>query len=182
MIERDEPICGACLQRPPRFDACIAPYRYSYPLDSMIRGLKYGGAIAYGRVLGELFARRLQQRPRTADVLLPVPLGAVRFAKRGYNQAIELATRLSQRLDIPMRTDVLSRTRDTLEQAGLDRRARRKNLRKAFALTGRVTGQRVAIVDDVITTGSTANEIARLLKRAGVSHVEVWVIARAQRR
>ncbi len=173
-------LCGACVRRPPRFDACVAPFRYAYPLDYMIRAFKYGREVAYGRVLGDLFARRLQRD--VPELLLPVPLGRKRFAKRGYNQAIELARRLSRRFDIPLRTDLLVRTRDTAEQAGLDRKARRKNLRGAFELAAPLLARRVAIVDDVVTTGSTANEIARVLKRAGAARVEVWVIARAMRR
>jgi ComF family protein len=174
-------MCGTCLRRPPRFDVCFAPYRYAYPLDHMVRGLKYGGAIAHGRVLGELFVRQLQERNRSArpDLLLPVPLGPARFRKRGYNQAIVLAEQIARRSGIRLRTDALIRTRDTLEQAGLDRRARRKNLRRAFALLHPLRAKHVAIVDDVVTTGSTANEMARVLKRAGVARVEVWAIARA---
>jgi ComF family protein len=149
----------------------------------MIRRLKYGGGVAEGRVLGQLLAQSLaaMQRPRRPELLLPVPLGRARFADRGYNQANELATYVSHRLAIPMRTDLLVRTRDTLEQVGLDRKARRKNLRKAFALTQPIREQHVAILDDVVTTGSTANEIARVLKRAGAQQVEVWAVARAGR-
>jgi ComF family protein len=175
------PVCGACLRRPPRFDACIAPYRYTYPLDRMIRALKYGGAIAYGRVLGDLFARRASPLVERPDLVLPVPLGRKRFIRRGYNQAIELAHRCSEHFDIPLRTDLLVRTRDTVEQAGLDRKARRRNLRGAFALAAPLPAARIAIVDDVVTTGSTASEIACVLKRGGATRVEVWAVARADR-
>lgn len=175
-------ICGACVQRMPRFDACFAPYLYAYPLDHMIRALKYGGGVAHGRVLAELFVARWREAARgdRPQVLLPVPLGAARYIERGYNQAIELATHISRQLAIPVRADVLVRTRETREQAGLDRDARRKNLRKAFALRRALPAAHVAIVDDVVTTGSTANEIARMLKRAGARRVEVWAIARTQ--
>lgn len=168
----------------PRFDACFAPYRYAYPLDFLIRALKYGGGIAHGRVLAELFASRLREAEcdELPAALLPVPLGTARFIERGYNQAIELATHISRQLAIPLRTDLLIRTRETREQAGLDRKARRKNLRAAFALRQPLPVKHVAIVDDVVTTGSTANEIARVLKRAGASRVEVWAIARAGRK
>lgn len=179
----DDAICGACIQRPPRFDVCCAPYRYSYPMDHMIRALKYGGGVAQARVLGDLFASRLCAVGRSdlPALLLPVPLGAARFIERGYNQAIELAAHISKRLRIPLRADVLVRTRETREQAGLDRKARRKNLLQAFALRSPLMATHVAIVDDVVTTGSTANEIARMLKRSGAERVEIWAIARAGR-
>lgn len=179
--ESGDMMCGACVQRAPRFDACLAPYRYSYPLDHMIRALKYGGGVAHGRVLGDLFASRLRavERSELPALLLPVPLGTARFIDRGYNQAIELAAHISKRLRIPLRADVLVRTRETREQAGLDRKARRKNLRQAFALRLPLPATHVAIVDDVVTTGSTVNEIARVLKRSGAECVEVWAVARA---
>lgn len=176
-------MCGECAQRRPRFDRCIAPYRYAYPLDHIVRRLKYGGAVAEGRVLGGLLADRLMQLDASErpTILLPVPLGRARYVRRGYNQATELATVVSCRLGIEVCTDTLARSRETLEQAGLDRKARRKNLRKAFELLRPLRADHVAIVDDVVTTGSTANEIARVLKRAGTRRVDVWAIARAGR-
>ncbi len=176
-------MCGECVQRRPHFDMCVAPFRYAYPLDHMIRGLKYGGAVAQGRVLGEIFSEYLGATPRDCwpQALLPVPLAARRFRDRGYNQAIVIAEFLQRHLSIPLHTNVLVRTRETLEQAGLDQRARRRNIRGAFALVRAVPATHVAIVDDVVTTGSTVNEIARLLKRAGVNQVDVWAVARAGR-
>jgi len=181
--DRDELVCGACLRHPPRFDRCFAPYRYAYPLDHMVRALKYGSAVAHGRVLADVFVRSILSVEREAwpQCLLPVPLGRARFIKRGYNQALELAMHLARELAIPLHADVLVRARDTREQAGLDRKARRRNLRNAFALARPLTSRHVAVIDDVVTTGSTANEIARVLKRAGAERVEVWAIARAGR-
>jgi ComF family protein len=174
--------CGACLQRRPRFDVSVIPFRYAYPMDHMIRRHKYGGAIAVGRVLGELFAQRLAIRHEDAwpQVLIPVPLAQRRFCERGFNQAIVLAEHIHRATRLKLRTDLLVRTRDTLEQAGLDQRARRKNIRGAFELTDKAPVH-VAIIDDVVTTGSTVNEIAKVLKRAGVKRVEVWAIARAEK-
>lgn len=176
-------MCGACVRRRPRFHACVAPYRYAYPLDHMVRALKYGGDVAHGRVLAELFARAVHAGGRAAwpEILLPVPLGHGRFRRRGYNQAIELAIHMHRALGIALHTDVLVRTRETVEQAGLGRRARRKNLRNAFAVVRPLPARHVAIVDDVVTTGSTANEVARVLKLAGATRIEVWALARAGR-
>jgi ComF family protein len=182
-ISLDTHLCGACLQRSPRFDASFVPFRYAYPLDHMIRRLKYGGALAMGRVLGELFARRCAARRAGSypQLLIPVPLAHRRFCERGYNQAIVLAEHINRELALPLRTDLLVRVRETLEQAGLDQRERRKNILRAFETTGSLPAAHVAIIDDVVTTGSTANEIARVLKRAGAERVEVWAMARAAR-
>jgi len=176
-------ICGACLRRAPRFQAAYCAFRYGYPVDRLIRVLKYHGRISYARVLGRLLADSLSQH-RVAPwptLLLPVPLATARFRERGFNQALELGKQLEKRLCIPMRTDLLIRNRATGEQAGLDRIARRKNVRGAFTLLAQLPSKHIAIVDDVVTTGSTANEIARVLRRAGAERIEVWAVARAAR-
>jgi ComF family protein len=174
--------CGACLRKPPRFDLALCPYLYSYPLDHLVRGLKYQGHVAYGRILGQMLAREIVGRgshPPLPQLMIPVPLAAQRFRERGYNQAIELALQIERHAGIALRTDLMVRTRNTREQAGLDRRARRRNIKGAFSLRMPPSATRVAIVDDVLTTGSTVNEMARVLKRAGIAHVEVWAVARA---
>lgn len=175
--------CGACLRRPPRFAAAYCAYRYGFPIDHLVRGLKYGEQLAYGRVLGTLLARHLQRAHVGAwpECIVPTPLADGRFRERGFNQAIEIGRELQARLGVPLATNVLARTRETREQAGLDRQARRKNLRNAFTVSRALRYRSAAILDDVITTGSTANEIARVLRRAGVEHVEVWAVARATR-
>lgn len=174
-------ICGVCLQRRPRFDTSCIPFRFAYPIDHMVRRLKYGGVVAMGRVLGELFARRMTRSQPLPDLLLPVPLAHRRFRERGYNQAIVLAEHIYSSSRISLRTDVLVRTRETQVQAGLDQRARRRNIHDAFEVAAPLPATHVAILDDVVTTGSTVNEIARVLKRAGAERVDVWAIARAGR-
>lgn len=173
-------VCGACLRRPPRFDAAYCPFTYAYPLDHMVRALKYRGAVAQGRVLSELLAKRLPliRGGPLPEMLIPVPLAQQRFCERGYNQAIELARYVERRLGIPMRTDIAIRTRETREQAALDGKERRKNIRGAFAALAKPP-RHVAILDDVVTTGSTVDELARVLRRAGARRVEVWAVARA---
>jgi len=173
--------CGECLRRAPKFHAAYCAYRYEFPIDHLVRGLKYRGRLVYARVLGELLARRLRRihDDLWPQCIVPVPLAVPRFRERGFNQAIEIGRELQSRLGIPLRTDLVARIRDTPEQAGLDRKARRKNVRNAFRLEQPLTMQRVAILDDVITTCSTANELARLLRRGGAEHVEVWAVARA---
>jgi ComF family protein len=172
--------CGACIKRKPRFDRAICAFRYGYPLDHLIRGLKYRNAVSYARVLGDLLAMRIQhQHERLPELIIPVPLATGRFRERGFNQALELGRQLEKQLRLPMRTDVIVRTRETPEQAGLDQKRRRKNIRGAFQVVGTLAARHIALVDDVVTTGSTANEVAKVLKRAGARRVEVWAVARA---
>ena len=172
--------CGACLKRPPRFDRASVPFRYAYPLDHLIRGLKYHGQLASGRVLGMLLADYLDEEdsPRP-DVLVPVPLFPARHRDRGFNQASEIALPIADRLHVPIADRLCARVRPTDDQTALNAAQRRRNVRRAFALNRRPGVRHVAILDDVLTTGSTVNEIARVLKRSGVRTVTVWAVARA---
>lgn len=174
-------VCGACQVKKPRFDVCHSAYRYAFPIDHLVRRLKYGEAIIHARVLGELLARYLKYRRREPwpECLVPVPLAPARYRQRGYNQAIELGRWLERTLELPMRTDLLVRTRETVEQASLSQKERRKNVRRAFALNHPLKEKHVAVIDDVVTTASTVNEVARVLRRAGAKRVEVWAVARA---
>lgn len=174
-------LCGACLRRPPRYHASVCAYRYAYPVDHLVRALKYDGAIVLARVLGELLVRSLQAEREAPwpDCIVPMPLHPERFNARGYNQSIELGRLLEARLGIPLCTDLVSRIRATREQAALSRKERRKNVRGAFAVAGKLRTKRIAILDDVVTTGSTVSEVARVLRRAGAVHLEVWAIAHA---
>jgi ComF family protein len=172
--------CGACLRRPPRFDRAIVPFRYAYPLDHLIRDLKYHGRLACGRVLGTLLADALQAtdllRP---EIIVPVPLFAARHRDRGFNQAAEIARPIAERLGIPIEQRLCARLRATEDQTTLTALQRRRNVHRAFALARRPRVRHVAILDDVMTTGSTVNEIARVFKRSGVRTVSVWAVARA---
>jgi ComF family protein len=172
-------VCGRCLRKPPAFTAAYAPYRYAYPVDSLVQGLKYRRQGACGRVLGELLARRLQQLGATCEAIIPTPLSPRRFRSRGYNQAHELARPLQALLGVAIRSDLVERVRETQEQAGLKQEERRNNVRNAFALCRPLPVRHVAILDDVITTGSTAHELARVLQRAGAVRIDLWAVARA---
>lgn len=179
---RDSRICGACLRHPPPFHASLIPFRYAYPLDHLVRGLKFRNELACGRVLGALFARRVLARGKAPpEVIIPVPLASRRYRERGYNQASELALWIQRAASVPVNSDILIRQRETAQQAGLDRKARRKNVSRAFATAAPLRARHVAILDDVVTTGSTVSELAKVLRRAGAQHVEVWAIARAGR-
>ena len=176
-------ICGQCQQRRPKYHAAFCAYRYTYPIDHLVRTFKFHGRLAYGRVLGELLAGALLERHDEPwpQFIIPVPLADARFRERGFNQAIELGRVVQQRLDIPLRLDLVVRKRATREQTGLDHKQRRRNVRGAFSLTSKPRAKHVAILDDVVTTGSTVNELARVLKRARVERIEVWAVARTGR-
>jgi ComF family protein len=174
------PWCGACLHRQPAYQMSCIPFRYDYPLDHVVRGLKYRCDVASGRVLGELLARRIVARHEPLpEAMVPVPLAVRRYRKRGYNQATELALRIRAHTGVALRLDIASRVRETQEQTALSRRARRKNVRGVFAVREPLHVRHLAIVDDVVTTGSTVNELARALLHAGAERIEVWAIARA---
>lgn len=175
--------CAPCLLRPPPFTRCYAPLRYDFPVDRLIQALKYQHQLPMGRVLGTLLATHLLSVDAPCpQFILPVPLGSARYRSRGFNQARELALPVSAALGVPVRSDVLARSRETKEQAGLNRRQRLRNVRGAFTLTAPLQVRHVAVVDDVITTGSTVMAVSQLLRANGVQRVDVWAVARAVRR
>ncbi len=175
-------LCGQCLHHPPPFDAALAPLLYRPPLDWLVQGFKFNQRLPPGRLLGELLARYLIARGEPVPgLIVPVPLHPARLRERGYNQALELAQPLARRLDIPLAQGLVQRTRATATQSLLPADERRRNVRGAFTLVRPPCVKHVAIVDDVIATGSTAGELARLLRRAGAERIEVWAVARAGR-
>jgi ComF family protein len=173
-------VCGACLRRAPAFDAAFAPYRYEFPLVELIHRLKYGNQIAIARILGSVLARRLAERgmPRV-DGIVPVPLHESRELKRGYNQAAEIAHFAADILGLTVLDRMAVRVRHTEEQAALPAIVRRVNVSGAFEVRAGKLPPAVAIVDDVLTTGATADALATALKLAGCRRVEVWAVARA---
>ena len=175
------PLCGACQRRPPDWDMAWAPYQYGWPLDRLESRFKFHGDLASGRSLATLW----RQTPRPAclpHMLIAVPLHRARLRQRGYNQALELIRPLARQLDVPLRHDLLERIRGSAPQTDLDAAARRRNVRGIFKVAHQARWPaHVAVVDDVMTTGSTLAECARVLKRAGVARVDVWALARAPR-
>lgn len=173
----DGQLCGACLRRPPAFDRTRAALTYAFPVDQMIPRLKYHGQLAIAPVLGECLAQALEHAPRP-DRLVAMPLHAQRIRERGFNHATEIARTLARQLSLPLDLDSCRRTRDTPPQMGLKHDARRRNVRGAFSCSAGVQGQRIALVDDVMTTGTSLDELAATLKRAGAREVSCWVVAR----
>jgi ComF family protein len=172
-------LCAECQAQPRSFDHTFAPFRYQSPVDFLIRGLKFEGQLSHARLLGELFAAALADRAEPLpDCIIPVPLHPRRLRERGFNQALELARAAARRFQIPLLAEGLRRVRYTTPQTRLDAHRRQTNPLGAFAVGQWETGVRVALIDDVMTTGSTVRECARVLRAGGASEVEVWALGR----
>ena len=171
--------CGACSQTAPAFDRIHAPFIYRPPLDHLIAEFKFGGRLVNGRLLAGLLASHMGNSPhQLPECLIPLPLHSKDLRARGFNQSAELARHLARELGVPWDPGLLLKTALTASQHGLNKRDRRKNLYGCFRFDNRHGYRHLALVDDVVTTGATATEAARVMKRAGVPHVEVWAIAR----
>ncbi len=174
-------LCGECIKREPPFASTFAPFEYAHPLDLLLVRLKFSRSLAAGRVLGQLALDAFaEDKVATPQAIVPVPLHRDRLRERGYNQALELARAFSDALGVPVR-EILVRRRATAAQSDLDAAARRRNVRGAFDVIGDDLPVHVALIDDVMTTGTTIRECARVLRRAGVERVDVWVLARARK-
>jgi ComF family protein len=165
-------ICGRCLSHPPAYDATHAALAYEFPADALIQALKFRGELALAPLLGALLAERTGAR---VDCVVPVPLSPERLRRRGYNQAVEIARHVRRGA---VEVALCERTRDAPPQMELPFDQRQRNVRGAFRCTRALIGAAVAVVDDVMTTGATLEEIARTLKAAGALRVENWVVAR----
>jgi ComF family protein len=170
-------ICGECQRRAPSFDAAFAAFEYRFPLDRLVQRFKYAGDLAAGKWLALELARRIEACERP-DLLVAPPIAAARLRERGFNQAVVVSQVIGKRLRIRHAPGALAKVRDTSPQPGLGRKERLANLRDAFRCDMRLSGEHVAIVDDVMTTGATADSIARVLKGAGAGRVSVWAVAR----
>ena len=176
-------VCGACVKQPPPFDRAIAAVDCDHPRDDLVRRFKFEASLDLAGVLAQriLDAVRRSDAPRP-DWLLPVPLAAARLRERGYNQVWELARRVAQRLPCTADARLLLRMKDTPHQLALPPDQRAANVHGVFALEPRrrheLAGRSFAVLDDVMTTGATATEIARALLQAGVRSVQIWVLAR----
>jgi ComF family protein len=179
-------LCSTCTSQPRQFDHSYCAYLYADPVDQMITGLKFGHELVFARVLGTLLVDNItMQRGKTPlpDCIIPMPLHASRLRERGFNQALEIARVVGRQLSLPIDRGLLQRRRATAAQSQLSAEAREQNLQQAFAVQSNAQSPKhLAIIDDVLTTGSTANAAAAVLRRAGARHIEVWACARAARR
>ncbi|MDG0855697.1 ComF family protein [Roseateles puraquae] len=183
LLGRPQPQCGRCLREPPPLDRTIAALDYSFPWDGLLQHFKYHQALE----LRESLLERLNIALNAADVtepdwLLPVPISAERLRERGYNQSYELARALARRRGLRCEPELLLRLRHNERQAGLKLDQRAANVRGVFAVeplrANRLRGTSVALLDDVMTSGSTLYELAGTLLQAGVMSVQAWVVAR----
>ena len=168
-------ICGECLSHPPRFDAVTAAFAYDWPLSALIHHYKYAGNLVLARLLANALGTRIATE---VDLMLPMPLAPQRLRERGFNQALEMARIIGRATGIPLALNACRRVRDSAPQAVLPWEQRAKNIRGAFVCDADLSGKRVVVIDDVLTTGATLNELARNLRKAGAIQVEGWVVAR----
>jgi ComF family protein len=171
---------SSCLSHPAdwRIAHVVAPLVYTAPAEDYLHALKYSGERALGRAFGRLLAEAAASRCSTVDAMISVPLHSRRLIQRGYNQALEIARATAAVLHMPILRAGITRARETRPQVALDSIERRRNLVGAFTIARSLRGLRVAVVDDVITTGTTVNALAGALLDAGASHVEAWAVAR----
>jgi ComF family protein len=170
-------VCGRCLAHPPRYDATVAALAYEFPADTLVHALKFRGELALAPLLGSLLSSGITAEQRI-DHVIPVPLSARRLRERGYNQAVEIARPLAAAAGAPLALNLCERSRDAPPQVDLPWSERERNVRGAFRCAASLVGASIAVVDDVMTTGATLDEVAAALKAAGASRVVNWVIAR----
>ena len=175
-------VCPACRLNPPRWQKLIAPLQYCGITRDYLIQLKHTQATHLAKALCRHSALAFRDSRPKPEILLPVPLHPARLRERGYNQAREIARIWSRDFDIPIDQRALARVRATPLQSGLSANQRADNVRQAFDYSPRHQYRHVAVVDDIVTTGSTVTEITRLLHRGGVECVEIWALARAYRR
>ena len=178
-LEAGTEICSECIDSPPPFDHCFARFKYEAPIDLLINQFKNRQRVIVGKVLSSVLASSyLADHLVLPDAWIPVPLHKNRLKARGFNQAIEIAEVLSDLTGIPSRPDVVRRIRETNSQRTLGAKARQGNVLGAFSVDTELTNMRVAIVDDVVTTGATVAELSRHLLDKGAFEVQVVCLAR----
>jgi ComF family protein len=180
-LESDGNICGSCLSNPPDFDATHAVFLYSFPIDAMMVRYKYGNMLNLGNTFAQFLAEKTTLdalNHNHVDLIIPMPMHPARIRERGFNQAHEIAKILTKNYKEKLDFKSVERIKLTPPQASLPLKERVKNIKGAFKVNGDLSGKRIAIVDDVMTTGASLNELAKTLKKVGAVNVECWVIAR----
>lgn len=170
-------LCGRCLQQQPAYDRVVATHLYAFPVNVLVHGLKYRGNLAFARPLAAALVAALDAEPYP-DLVIPMPLSPVRLRSRGFNQAMELARVAQHEFGFRIATNGCQRIRDSVPQAALPWKERARNVRGVFSCDLDLEGKCVAVVDDVLTTGATLNELAVTLKNRGANRVLGWIAAR----
>lgn len=170
-------VCGHCLTHPPLFIRTCAVFGYAFPLDKLIQAMKYGEQLALTQVFAEKLAQEID-RNRLPDYVIPMPLHPAKLRERGFNQSLLVASQVARRLGLRLLADGCQRVRDTPPQSGLPWKERKKNVRNAFRCDMDLIGKRVALVDDVLTTGASLNALAEAVQKRGAGEISAWVVAR----
>jgi ComF family protein len=170
-------VCGSCLAHPPQYDRVLCACAYAFPLDRVIQRFKFAADLAAAPLLAELLAGAIHAAD-LPDVIVPMPLSDARLQSRGFNQALELARLLARSTGIRLAPRGCVRVRHDEAQSALPFAQRSRNVRGAFVSLQDFSGLAVAVVDDVLTTGATLNEVAAVLRRAGATRVQGWIAAR----
>lgn len=169
-------VCGKCLNKPPHYDNTYALFTYAYPIDALIQHYKYNNALYLSKTLGRLLTEKIAADD--IDLLIPMPLHPARIKERGFNQSLEVAKVVAKQRNITLDVTSCTRVRNTCPQASLPLKERTKNIKGAFQCAKNLTGKNIAIIDDVMTTGASLNELAKTLKKSGASGISNWVLAR----
>lgn len=170
--------CGTCLNTPPLWHNIVAGYRYAFPVDVMIQKLKYGLDLTLTPILANFIVSKINHN-RLPDAIIPVPLHPEKMKTRGFNQAIEISRYVSKQTDIPVLSHICLRVKNTPSQIELPWKKRQQNVRNAFTCQSDLTNKHIAILDDVMTSGATANALAKAIIKRGAAKVSVWVVARS---
>ncbi len=171
-------ICGECQKSPPYYDSTLAPLLYKDTAKTLIIELKFREKLLNAKILAEIFAKFVKNDP-CPDLLIPIPLHTSRLRERGYNQSLEIAREIAAIHKIPVDWKSCERRINTARQSELPIKQRRSNIKGAFQNHRRLDGLHIAIIDDVMTSGNTVNELSRVLKKSGARRIDVWVMTRA---
>lgn len=170
-------VCGHCLSRPPLFTRTTAVFSYSFPLDKLVQAMKYGEQLALAHAFAAKLAMRVEQST-VPDLVIPMPLHPAKLRARGFNQSLLLAAKAARKLNLELLPHGCQRVRDTPPQSSLPWKERKKNVRNAFRCDVDLTGKRVVLVDDVLTSGASLNALAEAVQKRGASEIWTWVAAR----
>lgn len=170
-------ICGRCLSHPPLFSRTTAVFGYAFPLDKLIQSMKYGEQLVLAHAFAERLLRRID-KTELPEIVIPMPLHPAKLRERGFNQSLLLAAHVARRLDIRLLPDACRRVRDTPPQSSLPWKERQKNVRNAFRCDMDLSGKRVVLVDDVLTTGASLEALAEAVQQRGAIEIGTWVVAR----
>lgn len=179
-LDSNAKTCGACIKTPPPNTTCISLLHYQAPVDYLIKHMKYHNQLSIAELMGKLLVEKIKQSSQPIpEQIIPVPLHFSRLQQRGYNQAIEIARSISRAFNIPINLTDCSRKRNTTPQYDLPSNLRADNMREAFEIINEIPAKHIAIVDDIMTTGSTVWEFSQAIIDSGVERVDIWTCSRA---